>query len=153
MINQPVRYLLLALIATLAGCATVPQEPALSLSVKGVPSEDLRGIVGSVYVWRGWTLEQESNSAMSFSVQNNGMVASLYGSKYDSNVFNREKITFFKVGDKVNFIFNQVIVGNRGSAFENETPVTSNNNRERNARIRQISRMIKENHPSAVVIN
>jgi hypothetical protein len=114
-------------------CATAPQGPQLPpvVTISGsIRIDRVKGALIDAYVAEGCQLERESDHMLSFVKRNdNAFAGALYGSKYDSNVTNREIVTISTTGNTTTLRASQSIVTNYGSAFERTTPTSGSGGR------------------------
>ena len=120
--------LLVLLVTSLSvGCATVPQTPAPTAIITGKSIEDVKGVIINIYTSSGWRLDKDSNYQLVFlsEAEPGSMATFLYSSRYESNVYYREKLTLSKVGETITIRPFQEIVTNYGSAFEKGNPISN----------------------------
>lgn len=96
------------------------------MEVVGVGKDDIHGILYSIMSFKGYDLEDESNSQIRFYKRNSDFwTNALLSSRYDGKVYDRVTINTFKIRDTIKIQVGVAVITNRGSAFEQVTEMTA----------------------------
>lgn len=125
--HQRITATLIALLI-LTGCATAPAKLNTpsgrpEVVVANHSPDEVRGVLVRSAMTEGWSLLSESPSSMVFQRPMKDMMGMmLYGSRYDSQPFERLRYTLVKEAAGTRLYCTGEIVTNPGSAFERITP-------------------------------
>ena len=122
---------LLALVIMVSGCATVGhlQTPSgrPEVFIEGVVLKDVTNACISVLSAKGFQIEQASDYIVqAVHTSDSTMADFIYGSSYSHyQTFYRFIFTFSQEGNGVRVYGVQQLIGNKGTAFENVTPLNA----------------------------